>query len=254
MTLIDKLTNIYEIHNSGAATGWYEYLVETPKFRFHHFIYESVIGENLVLVSIRDEFNGSFATEFIEYLASCDRSFLVCDSIRKDSILSFAETKMNASVFLGPRYHTSFKAEAPDVHIKTTVCFPIYNCEFKGDEPSNEIMLLRRDFVSTVNWNRDPSPKIRFRFDNPKTKAGTIGKKFGLIKLDVVENEIKNLSGVEDGFMDIFNFNDFYIKICSPNKNYYVIYNKSDESIFSGDIRLSLNVIKRFLIDGDMIS
>ena len=249
MTLIDKLKDIYAINTFKEKTEWYEYSVETPKFRFHHFIHEPVIGENIILLSIRDDFNRHSAIEYIDYLTSCDKSFLMCDLIKKDSILSFTKTKMNASVFLGPMNHTSFKAEAPEVHLKTTVCFPIYNCEFTGNESTKEIFLMRRDFVSTVNWNRFPSPKILFRFDNPKTKAGTIGKKFGLIKMEVVKNEIENLSGVENGFMEILNFNERYLKINSHEKDSYEIHDKNKKNILSGDLNQSLNFVKKYLID-----
>jgi hypothetical protein len=187
----------------------------------------------------------------MEYVSSCDRTALFCDSILKHDLHSFAETQMNAAIFLGPAYHASFKANTPHIHSKTTISFPIYNCEFMGNESANEVMLMRRDFVSTVDWNRKPYPKIYLRFDNPKTKGGTIGTKLGLAKLDTVEREVQDLSGVKAGFIDVLNFRNIFARIVSPKRNFYYIYDNNENLMFSGELQSTLSTLKTFLIEGN---
>ncbi|MGO4711647.1 hypothetical protein [Bradyrhizobium sp. 2TAF24] len=103
-----------------------------------------------------------------------------------------------------PHYHAELKGRLDAERMRTTLCIPIFGCEFSGDETPEDFHALRGRLVPTSRWNRPPCPRISLRFDNPRTGGGT-GERTVFATFDQVLREIANLAGVQDGFIELYN-------------------------------------------------
>jgi len=109
------------------------------------------------------------------------------------------------------------------------LCIPIFRCEFIGNESFKEFDSSAHHIVGIYNWHRTREPKISVYFDNPRTGGGTY-KKGAIVRLGVLIAEIDNLSGVNDGFIEITNYRNEVIEVLSPAEGHYVlIRNRQDE-------------------------
>ncbi|MET3052362.1 hypothetical protein ABXV19_11220 [Pseudomonas alkylphenolica] len=125
------------------------------------------------------------------------------------------------------------------------LCIPIHRCEFSGDESPEEFKELRLNFIPTLDWKRDKHPKLRVYFDNPKTGGGT-DEAGVLFKLPVLLQEIENLNGVGEGFIEVTNWSGGVIEIISPESGKYIlITNRQDEELLGEDI---LERVKSFAV------
>jgi len=115
------------------------------------------------------------------------------------------------------------------------LCVPIYRCEFSGDESPDEFKYMYLHLISIFDWARPKCPKIRVYFDNPATGGGT--EKYGaLISYSTLKQEIDNLNGVSNGFIEITNWARGVVEVLSPaNENYILIYDRKDEETLARD-------------------
>lgn len=249
MSLINTLATEHDVHQCIEQQEWFEFTIETPAHRFNNFIHEVNSAGLIILFLIRGEYDRKQAIDFMSFINTCESSIQITDTIKKIENIMFDTMTMDAAIFLGPDFHSSFKADMPGIHQKTILCFPIYHCEFDGYENADEIMVMRKDFVPTLCWDRDPCPKIRCRFNNPRTKGGTIGKKLGLIDIGTVINEMIKLSGVSDGFIELSNCKNKSIRIISNQIDSYEVFNDKAQRIFCGNYDKTIEALKAFLID-----
>ncbi|AHG43350.1 hypothetical protein N018_25205 [Pseudomonas syringae CC1557] len=120
------------------------------------------------------------------------------------------------------------------------LCLPIFRCEFSGNESPEEFRELRLHYNPTLDWERDKHPKIRVYFDNPKTGAGVVEDGV-FFRLNALLNEINNLNGVSNGFIEITNWAGAVIEILSPEHDkYLLIRNREDEEEISKADLISL--------------
>lgn len=110
------------------------------------------------------------------------------------------------------QYHSELKGRLDAARETTTLCVPIFNSEFSGMETPEEFEKLRKNIVPTYNWKREITPKIALRFDNGKTKSGT-GGGYVFARFDQILREVDNLLGVDDGFIEIINYNGDVVEL-----------------------------------------
>jgi len=125
--------------------------------------------------------------------------------------------------------HEYFKGRLDNEREKLTFCFPIHKFEFTGNESREEFSILRKETIPILNWTRQPSPKIMLRFDNPKTKSGT-GNSDVFVKFELLEREIRNLSGVANGFIEISNYKGQILEVLSPSDESFVLIRNRDDN------------------------
>ena len=115
-------------------------------------------------------------------------------------------------------------------------CVPIFRCEFSGEESVEEFMSMRVHFVPVLDWKRTIRPKVKVYFDNPKTGAGADENRV-LVKYMTLLQEVDNLEGVSNGFIELENYKSEVVEILSPAKSEFIlILNREDEIAMSKDV------------------
>ncbi|MFT9818265.1 hypothetical protein [Lysinibacillus sp. NPDC056185] len=247
--LLNELQEYCEISNIKEMKDWYFYSNKTPTFIFTHYLNFSLIEGYIIKVSIR----GVLEVKVIyEFLMSIEK-FINTDCtnrIVKIENIAYKETKFDAMLFIPSQYHTSFSTFSDKLYQKTIDVFPIYGCEFSGDESPDIVKLLRQNFVSTINWKREISPKIKLRFKNNKTKSGTIGKKLYLDKWSNLLHELNNLQECTDSssFIEVENYKNEYIHISILNNKVMVIRNKN-EILLQGKLKDIKRYVSNFIFN-----
>jgi hypothetical protein len=126
-------------------------------------------------------------------------------------------------------YHNYLKGTEGANRKDLFLCVPIYRCEFSGDESPDEFKYMHLHLVSIFDWARHKCPKIRVYFDNPATGGGT-ETSGALISYSTLKQEVDNLNGVSNGFIEITNWAQRVVEVLSPaSENYILIYDRKDE-------------------------
>lgn len=147
------------------------------------------------------------------------------------------------------RYHSELKGRLDVEREQATLCIPIFNSEFSGHESSEEFIDLRNNIVPTSRWDRQITPKISLRFENGKTNGGTYNN-YIHAKFDQVLQEINNLSGVRDGFIEIINYKDDVLELLSADgSNFSWIRGRDDSSSDNVPLHLIQDRLWNFLTE-----
>lgn len=124
-----------------------------------------------------------------------------------------------------PSYHRFFRGRLDEQRSALVAVFPVHNCEFSGNETEEYFYEMQRSTIQLTNWERNITPKILLRFDNPKHKTGTIGDQEILAKFDLLSQEISNLDGVVNGFIEVTNYkNERFEIVCEGEGAFLVLH------------------------------
>jgi hypothetical protein len=105
---------------------------------------------------------------------------------------------------------------------------------------------MRRELVPTLNWEREVTPKILLRFDNPKTRGGT-GNSEVHAKYGTLVREIDNLQGVSNGFIEIINYRGSVREVLAAGDMFTLIYERDDGRRETLDRGALVDSLYRFL-------
>jgi len=155
--------------------------------------------------------------------------------LNQPSLYAFAEcSEKFTHVFVAPSgYHGYLKGLNVIDRSRLLLCVPIYRCEFVGDETPEEFRDMQLHLIPILDWTRAKHPRLRVYFDNPATGGGS-DKSGVLLKLSVLSQEIENLNGVSDGFIEIKNWSGRVIEILSPDVDkFLLISNGGKEELMS---------------------
>jgi hypothetical protein len=199
---------------------------------------------NIIVISRNIE-DDVFASELIR-VASSQNKFLNLLKFRHNIENKYG---FDSALMAGSQYHSYFKGRLDDVRDTLYLCLPIFECEFSGNESVKLFYEMRRFLIKSLNWNRSITPRIMLRFENPKTKAGTIGKNYYPVDFNVVKTEIINLNGVPNGVVEILNYRDEYVNIISISQDRYIL-KKNGKILCDGYYSSIEENLWKFLIQG----
>lgn len=156
-------------------------------------------------------------------------------------------SKKFTHVFVAPsHYHGYLKGADGIDRSRLLLCVPIYRCEFAGDETPEEFKDMHLHLIPILDWTRLQHPKLRVYFDNPATGGG-VDESGVLLKQSVLFQEVENLNGVNDGFIEVTNWSGRVIEVLSPSLDkFLLIRDREDEELMSKDEILTK--LNKFLI------
>lgn len=228
------LANIEELHSWGTlsranfSSSAYLFIRQTPAHSFTTAIMPILDQQCVLLLTARDNFDEELAKMVMVFLSkkidilNLKNTITILDGFYHEGY------GFNAVVVLGPDAHHMFQVHNKSLHTCSFEVFPIFRCEFSGDESSELVNEIRHDSVDTLDWKRAPSPKVYIRFNNMKTGGGTIGAKWILTKVDSVLLELQGLTDEARSFIEIKNYKEEICRIIVEDDNFLVSFSQFD--------------------------
>lgn len=238
--ITDQLRNFHDLAPSTAVPGWLNYESVTPAFRFTYFVKASKDGTKLIQVAVRGSFLLEDASNICAAIDEFEDVIISLDSPKKLHPVLLGTSKFDSLIVLPPGYHNSFLAQDRSLAQQTFVVFPAYNCEFCRTESRDAIEVMRRGIVKTLDWKRDPSPRVAMRYSNPKTGGGSVGSDRGLTEISVALREASNLVGSPGAYMEIENFKNEVMEISNDGMKVTALCRNESICVASADELLQL--------------
>jgi hypothetical protein len=94
----------------------------------------------------------------------------------------------------------------PDLTQVSGAIFPAFLCEFSGSESVRDASYRVERVLQIARLRRGVAPFLKIKYSNPAVKAHTRGKMRHVMPYDALEREIRQLEGVEDGFVEFENY------------------------------------------------
>lgn len=220
----DLMANFADVIDLGGGVARCE--DETPRSTYFYYLRGASTSSGLDFLLVSEHFeDDEFACSTLQALDSQQAV---------GPQLTLAPTPANAHGFghllLAPeQYHSYFRGVLDSKRANLVLGLPVHRCEFSGDESIEEFVFMRRHTISTLDWRRRPEPKVQMRFDNPRTRGGT-GNDAIVAKYDSLIREIRNLSGVSNGFIECANWRGSVIEVLSPQDQQFVLVKDRNDS------------------------
>jgi hypothetical protein len=211
--LLKQLSRMVNLTPVEGTSAWASFENATPSFRFHYRVREATARKALIHFAIRDAYAPEAAQELCFKIDEMEDRILEAEEPRKLHPVALHASRFDSLVVLPPGFHESLSAQDPDLSARTFVVFPAYGCEFRDVETKACIDVLRRGIVATLDWSRDPSPRVEMRYSNPRTKGGSRGSKRGLTDISVPLREARELAGSPGAFIEIENFTGQVLRV-----------------------------------------
>ena len=196
-----------------------------PAFTDVYYLQLTDKSERQLLVLSRNYEDDAFASRLFKAAREMSSNPA---TLAKHAIEEDGDYKFTHAILAPANFHSYFGGILDAERSQVVLLSPIYNCEFAGDESVELFYHLRRHIIPTLDWQRQVTPRVMLRFDNPKTGGGTIGPNPFPVKFSVLELEIANLNGVEAGFIEMTSFRGDYAEILSPAVGQYTFRSQAE--------------------------
>jgi hypothetical protein len=103
-----------------------------------------------------------------------------------------------------PAVHRYHWKRQPELNEVTFGVFPAYRHEFSGRETQPEAVTRFR-MLDLVDLRRGPRPFLRMRYDNTRTRGGSVGPDRGLTVVEVLQRELANLNDAPGSVVEFEN-------------------------------------------------
>jgi len=184
----------------------YRWETRTPRQSFSTVVASLTHGGWYLAMVVRDWFDEGLAGAILRFVDGAEERLDLGEVSQILTGFHHEPFGFDAVMLLSPRAHKQFLPRSEQLHARTLEAFPIFRCEFTGDEPADVIELIRHRFVSTVDWRREASPQVHLRFFNARTGVRSTGARMGLASLGSLEFELRTLTDASGSFIEIRNF------------------------------------------------
>lgn len=207
-------------------SNWYKGGVDLPIGKFIFFFKDDEVNNVVLRVNIKNYDNGNVFDVLISQID---------ELVKKIDFWTLAKTELknvenfDSLIFAPFKYTTIPKSEFPDFDAKQVMVFPAYCHEVTGNESPKDLEIMLRKYLFAVDWNREPTPKVLYKFKNPKHKYGTAGKTYVIDKESNVYSALQKFE-TNDCFMDVKNTRDEEVSITFDKlKKTYLIKTSGDK-------------------------
>ncbi|SEK54217.1 hypothetical protein [Streptacidiphilus jiangxiensis] len=94
----------------------------------------------------------------------------------------------------------------PELASVAVGAFPAFRCEFSGTETAQESAARFSRMLRPGSLTRRPSPYVKMRYSNARTRGGSMGSALGFTTVDVLTRELGLLEGAPGSFVEFQNF------------------------------------------------
>lgn len=197
------------------------------------------LKQDLIVVS-QDGANDALALDVINSVATNildPGAPVICE-------LKASMTEFTHAIAVPCNYHGYLKGAKGVDRKNLYLCLPIHRCEFSGSESEDDFREMRFHYVPVLDWNRKAHPKLLVYFDNPKTGGGT-DEAGAFHQWPELLQEISELNGVNNGFIEITNYQERVMEVLSPAQDSFIlIRNRKDEEYL--EFPLLVEALNRF--------
>ncbi|MEU6976248.1 hypothetical protein [Streptomyces sp. NPDC046371] len=118
---------------------------------------------------------------------------------------SYGTYRFDAVAAASPPVHGYHHGRNEALNEVVSAVFPAYRCEFRGDESLEEAVLRCKRMLRPTILSRPPVPYLRMRYENTRTKGGSVGPNRGFTTPDVLLRELGLLEGAPGSFVEFEN-------------------------------------------------
>jgi hypothetical protein len=214
---------------AGVDRAW-RYQAKTIDGVLQHVVRFGSEGDHLLLLPCRDGFDPELAAALLEFIGDIAPDFFDEKPLRFVPGFSAPNSGFTAVMMLGPEAHNQFEAANPELQALTAVAFPVYSCEFSGDEEVSMVRTLRKYFVSTLDWKRAPQPRLLMMHRNAATGSRSPGQKRGLARLDKCLRELETLTETGESFVEMEALSGDVIRLQRAGADYEAQFPESEKA------------------------
>ncbi len=210
MNSLQTLSRRYTLSPTNTDPRIFTYSDETPAASFHHFLTLAKDEQMLLCTSFKvgdDQLAQTVLREAKSFVSTVEltKPLTIIPSAKLGPFDAFA--------MLSHEAHSLYETIDENVFRATVVVFPVYKCELDGTESSDLIRMIRRDLLPTLQWDREPSPKIHASFVNGKTGVRSVSKKLKLASLPEIISILKQIEGCQNSWVEMRNWLGETLKI-----------------------------------------
>ena len=194
-----------------AGLNVWSYTDSTPAADFHNYLTPGAQEQLLLCATFKTGGDGlvlSVLQQVKEWIGSRSMPDQPLTLISCAGIPPFA-----AIALLSPAAHSLYQTFDPLLHHATFVVFPVYACELSGGETPELVRLIRHDFLPSLEWDRQPHPKLRASFHNSASGVGSVKKKPGLASLAATLSILRQMEGCPASWLRVQNWLEEEMKI-----------------------------------------
>jgi hypothetical protein len=181
----------------------------SPNRRFNFVAALNADREHVLQINTIDRFDPDLVRAVLAF-AREHGAELFADKRPLIPLLGFAYTGFgfDTVVAVSPDVHQYHERDNAELHELTDAVFPAWHYEFSGTEPADEARFRygHPQGVRSSRLDREPSPYLKMRYDNTRTKSGSIGPDRGFTKLATLNRELELLDGTADSFVEFENY------------------------------------------------
>jgi hypothetical protein len=200
----------------------YSFEAKTPAHLFTNVIADLTDGQRYLALVARDSFDQDLASALIGFVRKHYpelRQSIPCQIL---SGFKYEGAKFDCILAINPNAHGLYVKESPRLHELTIEAIPIYRCEFSGDETVEILQLARRKYVDTLDWRREPSPRVWLAFSDVAMGVRSTGHKLGLTTKKDAILKVRRVAESSESWVELENYAGQHVRITFRDSGYAI--------------------------------
>ncbi len=186
--------------------GAVKFTGRTPLHQFATYILPWDDGNWFAAFSCRDSIDDDLAALVLRFVDGRKRLFEESTPLTILDGFHAPGYGFDCVAVLSPTAANHFRAQSAALSKRTFVVFPIFRCEFVGDETVDCIWVMRHDTVTTVDMKRSPSPAFTMYFENKKIGIKSTQQEPALTRLGFLIRQLEQMDGADGSLVDLQNY------------------------------------------------
>jgi hypothetical protein len=236
----------YELSRSERDPDLWKFSNTTPSHSFTTYLRLLRNGGLCLAVGARDFTDDALASEVAAFVAERETGLSDIAAITVFQAFNAEGYSFDSIGLLSPASAGRFQSISKELDRVTFVAFPMFRCEFSGDESSNLIKEMMHETVSTLDWKRPPSPAARIQFRNTQTGVRSPGENYHLVSLRTAMRHLTDMEGANGSYISVVNFAKSRARVDVEDDLFRLT---SSENTETHSDRVGLSIARQWLAD-----